>query len=161
MRLYEIQRDHYQLLKRVSDPHLTDEERLSAEQALATTQQELSDKLENCVKYYKNLDGDIEQLEREIKRLQETKRVKQARQDWFKRYIAACFPNGKWNRDLHAISYRLSKTVEVPDCDKLPDQYCRIKTIREPDKTLIKEVIECGGEVPGATLVEKQNIQIR
>jgi hypothetical protein len=40
--------------------------------------------------------------------------------------------------------------VQITDEDAIPDAYCRIK--REPSKTLIKEALLDGEEVPGAVL---------
>lgn len=45
---------------------------------------------------------------------------------------------------------RVGRAVQITDEDAIPDAYCRIK--REPSKTLIKEALLDGEEVPGAIL---------
>lgn len=40
----------------------------------------------------------------------------------------------------HSVTLGESETVEVPDVDALPDEFVRIKTTREPNKVLLKEL---------------------
>ena len=54
-----------------------------------------------------------------------------------------------------------SKAVVVLSEGLLPAAYIRVKTTREPDKAAIKEAIEGGAEVPGATLEERYSATIR
>jgi len=54
-----------------------------------------------------------------------------------------------------------SKAVVVLSEGLVPAKYIRVKTTREPDKAAIKEAIEGGAEVPGATLEERFSATIR
>lgn len=54
-----------------------------------------------------------------------------------------------------------SRAVVVLSEGLLPPDYIRVKTTREPDKAAIKEAIEGGAEVPGATLEERFSATIR
>jgi hypothetical protein len=54
-----------------------------------------------------------------------------------------------------------SKAVVVLSEGMLPGEYFRVKTTREPDKAAIKEAIEGGAEVPGATLEDRYSATIR
>ena len=54
-----------------------------------------------------------------------------------------------------------SRAVVVLSEGLLPADYIRVKTTREPDKAAIKEAIEGGAEVPGATLEDRYSATIR
>ena len=54
-----------------------------------------------------------------------------------------------------------SRAVVVLSEEMLPGDYFRVKTMREPDKAAIKEAIEGGAEVPGATLEDRYSATIR
>ena len=58
-----------------------------------------------------------------------------------------------------AVSYRKSTAVEITDLDALPFAY----TVTEikPDKERIAAALKNGETVPGAELVERNNIQIK
>lgn len=59
------------------------------------------------------------------------------------------------------ISFRKSVSVFIEDEKALPTDYYIEKISYSPDKKLIKEAINSGEEVPGAVLLEKNNIQIK
>ena len=59
------------------------------------------------------------------------------------------------------LSFRKSKTVEVPNIDLLDPAFIVTKTEITPDKKAIKAAIEAGENVAGAFIEEKQNIQIK
>ena len=54
-----------------------------------------------------------------------------------------------------------SRAVVVLSEGMVPGEYFRVKTTREPDKAAIKEAIESGAEVPGATLEDRYSATIR
>ena len=54
-----------------------------------------------------------------------------------------------------------SRAVVVLSEGMVPGEYFRVKTTREPDKAAIKEAIEGGAEVPGATLEDRYSATIR
>lgn len=49
-----------------------------------------------------------------------------------------------------------SYSVDIADAEAVPDEYCRIKTVREPNKILIKEVKPQGNWY---SITEKFNIR--
>lgn len=59
------------------------------------------------------------------------------------------------------ISFRKSETTVIDDESELPDEYIATKITTSPDKTKIKNAIKAGMVVPGARVVEQQNIQIK
>jgi len=63
------------------------------------------------------------------------------------------------NNSRIAISWRKSSAVEIQNEEVIPDDYYVIK--RDISKTLISEAIKAGTTVPGAALVERQNLVIK
>ena len=58
-----------------------------------------------------------------------------------------------YKRVLQAFQHILNNLL-------IPDIYCKVETVRTPDKTRIKKAIKSGEDVAGAVLVEKNNIHI-
>ena len=61
----------------------------------------------------------------------------------------------------YTLSIREADSVDVTDVSALPDMYIRRKESVEPDKTVLKEALKGGLEIPGATLVKTSSLQIR
>lgn len=59
------------------------------------------------------------------------------------------------------ISFRKSDQVQIDDESALPADFVKVVTETKPDKTAIKKAIKDGAEVPGATLIQNRNIQIK
>lgn len=59
------------------------------------------------------------------------------------------------------VSYRSSKQTIIDDDSLVPSQFKKEKTTISIDKTEVKKAIESGEEVPGAHILEVQNLQIR
>jgi hypothetical protein len=112
--------------------------------------------------YVLSLDAYANGIGTEIKRLKRKKEMVENLSKRLREYVARCVPMGQKLEDHRVtIGWRRSKFVDVFDPDGLPKSYLREKISIEPDKTLIKKAIESGEDVPGATLVEKQNLQLR
>lgn len=63
--------------------------------------------------------------------------------------------------DTFTLSLRKSKSVEIIDADVIPESFRVIKTTETINKTEIKKAIESGVSVPGATIKENNNLQIK
>ena len=63
--------------------------------------------------------------------------------------------------DTFTLSLRKSKSVEIIDADVIPESFRVIKTTETINKTEIKKAIESGLIVPGATIKENNNLQIK
>lgn len=62
----------------------------------------------------------------------------------------------RWDLPCHKLSSRKSTAVRLdPDLDPadLPEEFQRVKTICEVDKTALKTALKNGAEIPGATLL--------
>lgn len=67
----------------------------------------------------------------------------------------------KITTNLYQISYRKSDLVEISNEELLPKEFIKESLLTRPDKTAIKEAIKNGQDVPWATIITKQNIQIK
>lgn len=126
---------------------------------------QMQDKIENIGCWVKNLLSNADQLDAEIKSLTERKKSAKNKAESLKKYLSDFLNGSKFESSKVSISYRKSESVEVADIEqiKLLDNCDDYLTYKEPDanKTAIKEAIKNGVIVPGCSLVEKQNIQIK
>ena len=56
------------------------------------------------------------------------------------------------------------ESVEVANPDALPDELCRIKTVREPDRISIKKALEAGERIElsaGARLMRRSHLRVK
>lgn len=68
----------------------------------------------------------------------------------------------KADLDHFKLSFRKSEAVEVSiPAEKLPAEYVRMKLVYEADKTALKDALKSGETIEGATLVTRQNLQIK
>ena len=63
--------------------------------------------------------------------------------------------------DTFTLSLRKSKSVEIIDSELIPEAYRVVKTTETINKTEIKKAIDSGEIVPGATIKENNNLQIK
>lgn len=130
-------------------------------ETLTALEIERETKIENVALWVKNLRAEAEALKAEknsfATRQAAAERKIERLEEWLKT-ATGCM---KLSTVKVAISFRRTESVEAPDANVLPDEYRRIKTTYEADKAKIKEAIKRGEQIPGATLVEKQNISIK
>ncbi|SEN97256.1 virus Gp157, partial [Peptostreptococcus russellii] len=68
----------------------------------------------------------------------------------------------KIETSIGKLAIRTSKAVEISaDINTLPDEYKRIKTIVEANRTELKKALKQGIEIDGVELVENYNLNIR
>jgi hypothetical protein len=63
--------------------------------------------------------------------------------------------------DLFKLSFRKSEQVLVEDETIIPIQYFTIKETKALDKTGVKIYLKNGDNIPGVSLMEFQNLQIK
>lgn len=138
---------------------------------------DLNTKLDNTNCLQKLIDGEIEVIDKEIKRLTAEKSARVRKKEWLKNrvdyFVKRQFTDENGNIDedgVHKyklelphskISYRKSDSVEVADLTILPEEYIKTKIEKSPDKIAIKNAIKDGKEVKGAKIVTNYNIQIK
>lgn len=138
---------------------------------------DLHTKLDNTNCLQKMIDGEIDVIDKEIKRLQTEKKARENKKEWLKNrvdfFIKRQFTdeNGNINTEElkkyklelpHSkISYRKSDSVDVTNFEELPEEFIKTKIEKTPDKVAIKNAIKDGNTVNGAKLVTNYNIQIK
>lgn len=118
-------------------------------------------KIENVGLYYKNIKAEYEAVKKQRQEFQQREQMLDKKAESLKAYLWYACGGEKFKTDKITMSYRKSKSIEVPNEDILADEWVTIKTIRQPDKAKIKEAIEAGKEVMGARQIEKTNIIIK
>jgi hypothetical protein len=67
----------------------------------------------------------------------------------------------KIETDFGTFSFRKSESVDIENATLIPKEFTTTKIEIYPDKTAIKKAIKEGKIVPGAVLLQKQNLQIK
>ena len=140
-------------------------------------QMALSEKIENSMCFYKNLQADIEAFKAEEKNLAQRRKVKENLAERVKNridnYVTMQFTDedgnvdkdnlNKWKFETPKVklSYRKSDSVEVSDINLLPKEYVKEKVELSADKTALKKDIKSGKEINGAKIVTNLNMQVK
>lgn len=177
--LFEIQDAMMTLLEYAVDPDTgeiieTEEE---FNELYNSIQLDLQTKLDNTNCLQKMIDGELEVIDKEIKRLTAEKSARVRKKEWLKNRVDAFVKrqftdeNGnvdeesvhkyKLNLPHSKISYRKSDSVEITNLETLPEEYIKTKIEKNPDKVAIKNAIKDGKEIKGAKIVTNYNIQIK
>lgn len=138
-----------------------DEEAASAVKNLQVAQKE---KLDNIGAYIKNLKVEIAALKAEADALKKRAEQKNKDLEKLKAYVTDCMGAENLERFESTrvkFSFRKSETVQISDENALPLQWKREKVTFEPDKEKIKAALKDGVDVPGAEIIEKNNLQVK
>ena len=133
----------------------------SLAETLDNLESEKDVKIGNICKYIKSQFALESAIKAEAKALTDRARVIHSRAEWMKTVYLADFLNGeKWEDTNSKVSYRKSESVKLNiEPEKLPEEYQRIKI--DADKTEIKKALKAGEKISGASLITKQNIQLK
>ena len=177
--LFEIEQSMMNLLEYGIDDEtgeiIEDEEEFN--RLYESIQLDLQTKLDNSNCLCKVLDGEIEVIDKEIKRLTAEKSARVHKKEWIKNrvdnFIRRQFTDEEGNLDTEGlnkykmdlphskISYRKSDSVDVFNMNLLPTKYIRKKVEETPDKTSIKNDLKNGKEISGARIVTNYNLQVK
>ena len=164
MKLYEIAE---YLETAIEGGYVLDEETgevLFDAENLDELQVALDEKLEACGVYVKGLLAEAEAIKAEEAILAKRRKTAERKANWMKVYINSCMElsnKEKLSTPKVQLSFRRSKAVEIVDETKIPDTLCVSTITMKPDKSAIKRAIEHGESVPGAALVERENLVIK
>lgn len=133
-------------------------------EALEALTIERNTKIENIALYIKELNAEAEAIKAEAAKL--TKRAKAAenKAERLKNYLSVnLLSNGERNFTTARckIGFRSSNAVTITDEAAIPKKYITKKITTAPDKKAIKEALEAGKAIKGATLEAHENIQIK
>ena len=127
---------------------------------LSRLQMDFDDKVEGIALWIKDLLSDAAAIKAEKDKLADRQRVCENKAKNLKEYLSGFLAGQKFCTPRAAISYRKSESVSVSDVGKIPKEYLKYKE-PEPDKTKIKNALKIGENIPGAELIENQNILIK
>lgn len=160
MKLYEIDYKIRELWNKIieQDGELTEEDI----QTLESLEVAKDEKVKAYGVIIRELDGEIDDCEGEIKRIKEIADKRKRNRERLKNTLKEFMLNNdmpKYESVEVNISFRKSKALEIQEGVELPNEFLKVKT--EPDKTAITDYIKNGGVVEGCQIVEKSNIQIK
>jgi hypothetical protein len=112
----------------------------------------------------KELEGNIDLIDLEIKRLQALKKPLVNSIDRLKNNLSQAmqmFEVTELKTPLLKINFRKSESVEIEDIALLDSNFIKVVTTKTADKVAIKEAIKSGENVQGAILQTNLNLQIK
>ena len=159
MNLYEIKSEIEALFSKVDENGELPDDIAQQLERLAITEHE---KIENTGLYIKNLLSDADAIKNEVDRLNERRQAMTHKAERLKNYLSDYLANNgkdKFSTARIDLRFRRSEQVHIYQDADIPNDLWRVKL--EPDKAHIKELLKAGESVPGAELVERQNLQIK
>ena len=162
MNIYQIQNEFQLIIAEVinNEGEITPE----LETALTINKEQLQSKAIDYSYVIKQLDSDCEQIDAELKRLQQIKKVRTNLAERLKDTISNAmnlYEVEKIETPLIKLSFRNSESVEITNESQLDACFIVTKTVTSPDKKAIKDAIKSGVLVCGATISYNKNLQIR
>jgi hypothetical protein len=162
MNIYQIQNEFQLIIAEVinNEGEITPE----LETALTINKEQLQSKAVDYSYVIKQLDSDCEQIDAELKRLQQLKKVRTNLAERLKNTISDAmnlYEVEKIETPLIKLSFRNSESVEITNESQLDACFIVTKTVTSPDKKAIKDAIKSGMLVEGATISYNKNLQIK
>ena len=160
--LYQIEQEYLNIVQSIIDAggEITEEQ----ETALSISKEQLQNKGVCYGFIVKELEGNIDLIDLEIKRLNALKKPLVNSIDRLKNNLSNAmqmFEVTELKTPLLKINFRKSESVEVTDIDLLDADFVKTTITKAADKIAIKEAIKSGENVQGAVLVTNQNLQIK
>ncbi len=121
----------------------------------------IADLVPDVIGDYKNTSAMIDALKAQEESFKARRMSLESRNETNKRFLLLAIPEGsKYNGVCGVVSYRKSAETIIDDASLLPEIYT-VKQEPKPLKKEIKTAIAAGVDVPGARVVEKNNIVIK
>ena len=158
MKFYEINQEMQNCL-------VTDENGEISEDSfnrLEELQMQEDEKLENLGVWYKTLMAESKAIKEERDSLYERQKAKEKKAEGIKAFLDYYLHSkgkSKFETAKLVLTFRKSTALEILNEDKVPEQFWKIK--KEISKSDIKDAIKNGASFDFATIVEKENIQIK
>lgn len=123
----------------------------------------LADKLESCGLWIKNQSAMAKAIREEEKELAERRRRIESKLERMDDYVRATLSKvgGKFETPKVKLTTRKSTRTVIVDESSVPDDFKTEVVTTKFDKTKISKAIKAGQQVPGAMLVESENLQVK
>lgn len=161
MKLYEIDKAIAECLD-LETGEILDLDRLNEMQL------EKEKKLENVALYIKQLEAEAGAIKAEEKALAERRKVKENKADGLKGWLSAVLDGQAFETAKVRLSFRKSEKVEFEDelsvleyCEKNNLDNCLKYKFPDISKTEVGKLLKAGEKIPGAVLVETNNLQMK
>ena len=161
MSLYKINEQIKEALEKAVD--METGEVLDAEvfEELDALQIARDEKIENILLWIKNLTAEEEELKKEKQSFEDRMKRKKKKAESLRRYVGGILAGQKFETSKVAVSWRRSEITEYNgNVYALPEE-CINRKDPEVNKTALKKLLKSGVEIPGAQIVEKQNLMIK
>ena len=160
--LYQIEQEYLNIVQSIIDAggEITEEQ----ETALSISKEQLQNKGVCYGFIVKELEGNIDLIDLEIKRLNALKKPLVNSIDRLKNNLSNAmqmFEVTELKTPLLKINFRKSESVEVTDIDLLDVDFVKTTITKAADKLAIKEAIKADIPVRGAMLLTNYNLQIK
>ncbi|CAB5155819.1 Siphovirus Gp157 [uncultured Caudovirales phage] len=122
-----------------------------------------SDKALSVAKYIKSLEAERDAIKAAMVPMQDRVKRLDKRAEYLSEYLLSmCSQQDRWPSDAQVkLGARKSTSVRIDDETKIPAEYISQKVVESVDKRLIGQDLKAGKCVAGASLEEKQNLQIK
>ena len=160
--LYQIEQNYLQIAEQLIDNG--GEISPEIEQSLAITEEQLQNKSVAYSFVIKEMDGEVEIIDNEIKRLQAMKKARENASQRLKDNIKNAmdlFNIDEIKTPVVKINFRKSETVEVEDVNALHSDYKTVKIVETADKAAIKAALKMGANITGCRIETHRNLQIK
>lgn len=121
---------------------------------------EREQKLENVALWIKELNAEAAAIKAEKDKLAERQKTAENKAERLKTWLSEQLNGQKFSTARCAVTFRKSKSVNVTDIWKLPEDYLRYSD-PTPDKKALKVALESGETIEGAEIVENVSTIIK
>lgn len=125
-------------------------------------QEDLERNIEYFVKLWKNAVSDAESFKQAKKEFYDKEKNAKAKAEKYKEAIERALKMGKKQKvdaGLFTVSIRKYKQVDILDETKIPLEFIKLKY--KPIKTELAKHLKAGEAIEGATLIEKESLQVK
>ena len=143
---------------------LNDDQRTELDAYLELLGTQEAEKVDGFAQFLKMSEAQQAALKAEADRLMKRAKTLENTRNYLKmRYLQVMEQHGlkKVSGSTYTLSRRATKCVQIVDESIVPAGVKREKTIVEPDKLVIMELLKIGKEVPGCQLAESVTLQVR
>ena len=123
-----------------------------------------AEKVDGFAQFIRISEAQTTALKSEADRLMKRAKTLENTRNYLKmRYLQVMEKHGlkKISGNTYTLSRRVTKCVQIVDESIVPAGVKREKTIVEPDKRIIMELLKDGQQVPGCQLAESVSLQVR
>lgn len=128
--------------------------------SLDKLKQDKTEKIENCALYIENLDSLADAIKKEESALSERRKILERKSGRLRGYVLDHL-DGKVETPRVKVSTRTSHYVNVFSEDSLPKKYLISKTVSTVDKKAIKEALDSGKTVNGASIGTRTSLVLK